>query len=417
MPLGYDARGNLSNSGSASYSYGPENLLAATNGGLSFYYDGVGRLVEYTSSVSTRFFYDGNQMAAEVANPGGGILRRYVWGAGVDEALVWYEGSGTGDKRDDGRPVPRTGLGSMGCFPPSSLHADERGSVIAVSDTSGAVTNINTYDEYGIPGAGNVGRFQYTGQAWLPELGMYYYKARIYSPTLGRFLQTDPIGYGDGLNWYNYVGGDPVNATDPSGLCAKNEIEIDGECVSGVDVFGRSEKEVSVKGAGSVGGGRFWSGGSPRNGVGNDPVDVTVTAPQSGNCTQSNRGGCQEKQLPKCAQDFLRGRIAGDPANIRFRRGGSIFNVFGYSVTYGSTIHLTGSSFFRTDAGALTHKFHEIAHTSQNARLGLSALHHGAGYAAFGGHDASPLEQSADDFAQATFDAYQKAGLDKTCPF
>ena len=79
--LGYDARGNLTSSGSASYSYGPENLLAATNGGLSFYYDGVGRLVEYNSSVSTRFFYDGNQMAAEVANPGGGIMRRYVWGA------------------------------------------------------------------------------------------------------------------------------------------------------------------------------------------------------------------------------------------------------------------------------------------------------------------------------------------------
>jgi hypothetical protein len=46
----------------------------------------------------------------------------------------------------------------------------------------------------------------------------------MYSPTLGRFLQTDPIGYGDGLNWYNYVGGDPVNATDPSGLEEKDDI-------------------------------------------------------------------------------------------------------------------------------------------------------------------------------------------------
>ena len=56
--------------------------------------------------------------------------------------------------------------------------------------------------------------------------------ARIYSPTLGRFLQTDPIGYGDGLNWYNYVGIDPVNATDPSGLknCKPGDSSDDDAC-------------------------------------------------------------------------------------------------------------------------------------------------------------------------------------------
>ena len=64
-----------------------------------------------------------------------------------------------------------------------------------MTNSSGTTLNVNGYDEYGIPSSGNVGRFQYTGQTWLPELAMYYYKARIYSPTLGRFLQTDPIRY------------------------------------------------------------------------------------------------------------------------------------------------------------------------------------------------------------------------------
>ena len=93
------------------------------------------------------------------------------------------------------------------------------------------VLAINTYDEFGIPASTNVGRFQFSRgsrpsggrarpetQAWLPEAGLFYYKARMYSPTLGRFLQTDPIGYADGLNWYNYVGGDPINSVDPLGL-------------------------------------------------------------------------------------------------------------------------------------------------------------------------------------------------------
>ncbi|MFZ1318160.1 MAG: RHS repeat-associated core domain-containing protein [Candidatus Nitrotoga sp.] len=97
-------------------------------------------------------------------------------------------------------------------------YADHLGSVIAEADAMGNATAIRGYGPFGENGTTAPNRFGYTGQQYIAGLGLYYYKARWYSPTMGRFLETDPIGYGDGVNWYAYVGNGPVNRRDPTGL-------------------------------------------------------------------------------------------------------------------------------------------------------------------------------------------------------
>ena len=232
----YDGRGNLTSDGTNVYGFSALNQLTSYQGASStaaLTYDGLGRLVQTigSSTGTTQLAYDGDQLLGEY-DGSGNLLRRYVPGpAGSDDPVAWYEGSGTSNRR--------------------WLIPDERGTVIAVTDSTGALVGgaPNTYDEYGVPASGNLGRFQYTGQLWLPEVGVYSYKARVYSPTLGRFLQTDPIGYASDMNMYAYVGGDPINATDPSGMAGTLEpVTVVGHKTSWTDWFNYCDSTCQAQG-------------------------------------------------------------------------------------------------------------------------------------------------------------------------
>ena len=108
-------------------------------------------------------------------------------------------------------------------------HYDGLGSVTEITDASGAVQESYKYSPYGNPSIfdssgspitstaiGNP--YMFTGRRWDDETAIYYYRARMYDPALGRFLQRDPLGYWDSMNLYTCVVNNPVNFVDPLGL-------------------------------------------------------------------------------------------------------------------------------------------------------------------------------------------------------
>jgi len=116
-------------------------------------------------------------------------------------------------------PLARTAAGTTYFY-----EADGLGSITSLSSSTGTLPQKYVYDTYGnlTSSTGSVTNpFQFTARENDSETGLYYYRARYYDPSVGRFLSEDRIRFDAGINFYPYVDNNPTDLTDPNGLRGK----------------------------------------------------------------------------------------------------------------------------------------------------------------------------------------------------
>ena len=165
---------------------------------------------------------DGNMLTRDK----GGVVTEYRWDSQNRLTQV----------KVDGDVVVRSiydafmqGHQLLGVEQGGNLHyylVDGLANVRLVLDSSGSIVASTVFDEFGIPedvsGSADLRPHGYTGglgvrNDW-DSSDLHYMRHRYYDPQLGRWLSADPIGFAGGLNLYTYVGQNPINASDPSGL-------------------------------------------------------------------------------------------------------------------------------------------------------------------------------------------------------
>ena len=172
---------------------------------LSYACDAMGRRISKTVSggTPTQFLYDGDNIVQEMQ---GSTINPILTGLAVDERFARNDVTGR-----------------------TYFLTDALNSTIALTDTTGAIREQYSYDPYGNTTqsdttTGFTNPYQYTGRE-ADSPGLYYYRARYYSPVLGGMISEDPARFAGGqLSFYSYVGGEPLDRTDQSGLMADTSL-------------------------------------------------------------------------------------------------------------------------------------------------------------------------------------------------
>jgi RHS repeat-associated protein len=229
----YNINDQLLAAGSTTYTYDPRGNLIGTTTGLqttTYTWDAQDRMTMVASATGTTAAYTYDTDGRRVRATDNGITTHYLWDEASPYGDVVLESDAantpiTSYVLADAELLSRTQNGMQAYY-----LADGQGSTRALADSAGSLTDSYLYDAFGTTRAAqgtSANKYLYTGQQQDAGTGLYSLRARYYSPGVGRFLSRDtwtvdtdnPVE----LMRYGYVAGNPVNASDPSGLFATQE--------------------------------------------------------------------------------------------------------------------------------------------------------------------------------------------------